>query len=84
MLVRFVLFIARAIAIAAIAASCNTKPAVKPPANEYVDAKLCAGCHAEIYRNYSRTGMAKAFYISNEASFSEAQPYFHGASCTWY
>ncbi len=44
-------------------ASCSRREAVKPLAkNEYVDARTCAGCHADIARNYSNTGMARSFY----------------------
>jgi hypothetical protein len=44
----------------------------RPPANAiplehsdtdgFVDSKLCIGCHADIYRRYRETGMARSFY----------------------
>src|SRR4051794_20107983 len=37
---------------------------VTPPkstaVNEYVDSRLCAGCHSQIYKTYRQTGMAKS------------------------
>jgi cytochrome c-type biogenesis protein CcmH/NrfG len=31
----------------------------------FVDPKVCAACHAEIYRTYRNTGMARSFYRPN-------------------
>ncbi len=52
--------------------------------NQYVDARICAGCHADIARTYSKTGMARAFYAPDAASVPSPTPYFHQASGTWY
>jgi predicted CXXCH cytochrome family protein len=42
---------------------CGKAPAPKPAAvASYVDARSCAGCHAEIARTYAKTAMARAFY----------------------
>jgi hypothetical protein len=66
-------------------ASCSRHDAVKTIAqNEYVDPATCAQCHAEIARNYSNTGMAKAFHAPDAASVPDPKPYFHTASATWY
>src|SRR5580698_11286084 len=32
------------------------------PVNEYVDSRLCARCHSQIYENYRQTGMAKSLF----------------------
>ena len=32
------------------------------PGNNYVDARICAGCHSEIARNYLQTGMGRSLY----------------------
>jgi len=32
------------------------------PVNEYVDSRLCAFCHRQIYENYRQTGMAKSLF----------------------
>ena len=66
-------------------ASCSRREAVKPVAkNEYVDARTCAQCHADIARNYSNTGMARSFRSPDAASVPNPKPYFHRASATWY
>jgi len=52
--------------------------------NEYVDSRTCAGCHDNIARTYSETGMARAFYAPDAASVPDPKPYFHPASGTWY
>lgn len=53
-------------------------------ANEYVDARTCAECHAGIARTYAKTGMANAFSVPNAENIPNPQPYFHRASGTWY
>jgi len=70
-------------------AGCSSPEAEKPAlkaalANEYVDAATCATCHADIARNYSKTGMAKSFYPMDAASAPDPKPYLHRASNTWY
>jgi len=71
--------------LVAALASCSRREAVKPVvANEYVDAAVCADCHDDIARTYSKTGMARAFYSPNAASVPNGKPYFHRASGTWY
>jgi predicted CXXCH cytochrome family protein len=73
------------ILLAVALAACSRREAAQPVAkNEYVDAKTCAACHAEIARKYSATGMARSFYRPDAASFPDTKPYFHRASATWY
>ena len=48
-----------------ILAGCAKAPA---PVAEYVDARTCAGCHAEITKTYAKTGMARAFYPATAAT----------------
>ena len=65
--------------------SCSSREAVKPLAkNEYVDTRICAECHTAIARNYSNTGMARAFHSPDAASVPNPKAYFHRASATWY
>src|SRR5579862_7581988 len=52
--------------------------------NRYVSSRVCAGCHAEVYERYRRTGMARAFYAPSADSFPDARPYFPRASATWF
>lgn len=42
-----------------VLAGCAKAPA---PVATYVDARSCAGCHAEIAKSYAKSGMARAFY----------------------
>jgi tetratricopeptide (TPR) repeat protein len=48
---------------------------VTPPkstaVNEYVDSRLCAGCHSQIYKNYRQTGMAKSLFKPTSANAIE-------------
>jgi Flp pilus assembly protein TadD len=50
-------------------------------ANSYVDAQLCAGCHAKIAQTYALTGMARSFYRPQAVS---SNTFFHEKSGTWY
>jgi hypothetical protein len=66
-------------------ASCSPGDSEKPLAkNDYVDAGSCAECHAGIARNYSKTGMARAFHAPDTASVPNPKAYFHRASATWF
>jgi predicted CXXCH cytochrome family protein len=49
--------------------------------NAYVDAQLCATCHAKIAKTYALTGMARSF---SRAAVQNSDPYFHERSGTWY
>lgn len=59
-----------------------------PPANRYVDPSACAGCHAEIARNYLRTGMGRSFFRPSAANTVEAytsnNQFYHSLSDTRY
>ena len=66
-------------------ASCSRREAGKPQTkNEYVDTAICADCHTDIARTYSKTGMARSFYAPDAARVPTPKPYFHRASGTWY
>ena len=41
------------------------------PENDLVGSKVCAGCHAEIAKEYSATGMARTSSLVGESSFRE-------------
>jgi tetratricopeptide (TPR) repeat protein len=41
------------------------------PGNRYVDARLCAGCHAEIANNYLQTGMGRSLFRPTPSSTVE-------------
>jgi predicted CXXCH cytochrome family protein len=43
----------------------------------YVDSAVCAGCHADIAKNYSRTGMGRSL---RTVSKTVAEPEFNGSS----
>ena len=56
--------------------------------NEYIDATLCAGCHARIYQTYRGTGMARSFYRPTPRNtvedYAKKNRYYHRASDTYY
>jgi len=57
------------------------QPPKPTAANSYVDAQLCAGCHAKIARTYALTGMARSFYRPQAVG---SNTFFHQKSGTWY
>ncbi|MFN0102506.1 MAG: tetratricopeptide repeat protein [Bryobacteraceae bacterium] len=54
----------------------------RPPAPEpaYIDSKACQPCHADIYRTFQATGMARSFYRPKAADFPAGNRFFHEAS----
>lgn len=58
------------------------------PANRYVDPSACAGCHAEIARNYLLTGMGRSFFRPSAAStvepYTSNNQFYHSLSDTHY
>jgi hypothetical protein len=67
--------VALAVGLAAALASCARPEAPAPLAkNEYVDARVCAQCHADIAHNYANTGMAKSFYPPDVAAIPHPKP----------
>ncbi len=66
-------------------AGCARREAVPAvAANEYVDTRTCAECHAGIARTYAQTGMAKAFATPQAENMPAPKAYFHRASGTWF
>ena len=53
--------------------------------NKYVDAALCAACHAEIASSYRKTGMGRSFYKLQASNAVEdfGKPFYHAASETY-
>ncbi len=52
--------------------------------SDYVDSRLCASCHANVYETYRRTGMARSFYRPRPENAVEDyranNSYYHAAS----
>jgi predicted CXXCH cytochrome family protein len=51
------------------------------------DARVCAGCHADIWQTYRRTGMAQSFYRPPENTvedYSNKNTYYHQPSDTYF
>ncbi len=78
------------IAAAGVFAQQSPPPTTRPPttalaANQYVDAGLCATCHAEIANSFSKTGMGRSFYKPEPAKMPEAfgKTFYHAASQTY-
>src|SRR5262249_36142358 len=46
-------------------------PPKSPPVNEYVDSRLCARCHSQIYETYRQTGMARSLFKPSPANTIE-------------
>src|SRR5215472_4747621 len=45
----------------------------------YVDSRVCAGCHRQIYESYLRTGMGRSFGRVGATVWRDGE-YFHAAS----
>src|SRR5580658_8264309 len=55
------------------------------PANAYVDAALCAGCHADRAAGYRKTGMGRSFARVQPEYVPEFRtPFHHKASDTYF
>jgi predicted CXXCH cytochrome family protein len=58
------------------------------PGNEYVDAKICAGCHRQIAADYRLTGMGRSFYRPAPANtvedYTNQNAFQHSLSDTHY
>ena len=56
--------------------------------NAYVDPAVCAQCHAEKARSYSKTGMGRSFYRMTAQNavedFKSGLPFYHAPSDTWF
>lgn len=77
-------FVLCALAMGLVARISHGQEVAPVATGEYVDSAECAQCHADIARNYAKTGMARSFYAPDASSFPDPQPYFHQASSTWY
>ncbi len=73
-----------ALFFALIAAGCSHPKQQIRESNEYVDARVCASCHAKIAEQYKHTGMARAFSSPADDNVINARPYFHRASGIWF
>jgi predicted CXXCH cytochrome family protein len=54
----------------------------RTPVNTYVDANVCAGCHADIAKTYRLTGMARSFYPASAGTIPSGATYNHLVSQT--
>ena len=64
-------------------------PRRRPPVqSEYVDARLCAGCHRQIAEDYARTGMGRSFFrpapSNTLESYAAGQDFYHALSDTHF
>ncbi len=66
----------------------RSKPRALPVANQFVDPKLCVGCHAQIAQSYHRTGMGRSFYRPRPENtvedYTRNNRFHHAPSDTWY
>ena len=58
------------------------------PGNNSVDARICAGCHSEIARNYLQTGMGRSLYrpapTNTLEDYGKNNEFYHARSDTHY
>src|SRR5580658_3779262 len=56
--------------------------------DEFVDSKLCVGCHASVYEAYRHTGMAKSFYrpapANSAEDYAKGNPFYHAPTGAYY
>jgi len=79
---RLRVMMATTLALGIAATGVVAQRAATTPANKYVDAALCATCHAEIARTYRQTGMGRSFYRLQPSNVVEdlGKPFYHEAS----
>ena len=71
----------------AAAVSCTRRAPEPRAANTYVDAKICAGCHASHADTFHRTGMGRSFYRATPAAmehFGDGGALYHKPSDRYY
>jgi predicted CXXCH cytochrome family protein len=77
-----------AVLAAAACAQSRGAQTVAQTRDEFVDPKLCIGCHTGIYETYSHTGMAKSFYRPSLANtienYSKGNPFYHAPTGAYY
>src|SRR5271170_732259 len=76
--------VAATLFLALAAAGCSRPKQPVRDSNTYVNARVCASCHAGVYESYRHTGMARSFYAPSADSLPDPEPYFHRASGTWF
>jgi len=61
---------------------------IDPAADGYVNPRLCFGCHAQIYKTYLQTGMARSFAHprpdNTVEDYTQNNHFFHAASNTYF
>jgi predicted CXXCH cytochrome family protein len=64
----------------------TARPAAAKTANSYVDPALCATCHAEIAKNFAKTGMGRSFSRITPATVETftGKPFYHAASDSYF
>ncbi len=73
--------------VAVVACCLACKPSPHSPEvgkSEYVDPKLCAGCHEDTAKSYRATGMAQGFHRPSKQDLYRTGAYFHPASQRQY
>jgi predicted CXXCH cytochrome family protein len=72
----------------AAAGACGAGAAQIPAANQYVDARVCAGCHGEIAQQHRETGMGRSLFPPGAANavedWSGKNEFYHSLSDTHY
>ena len=82
--------VAGAVYVLRLRISSTAGPAAASPASNarYVDPKLCAGCHRNVWETYRRTGMARSFYrptVSNTVGDGKKPvSFYHQPSASYF
>lgn len=84
---KFALFLT-ALVVALAASLVRAQTPAPPGSDGYVDAQVCAGCHAEISKTFRQTGMGRSFVrmtaAAVQADFTQKNRYSHHASKRHY
>lgn len=59
--------------ILVVMSGCAKRPEPVRAVSDYVDPKLCAGCHAAIWKTYQTTGMGRSFFRAVAGSVPELE-----------
>ncbi len=74
--------------ISAVASQSPQSSQHAPAANSYIDSKVCASCHRQIYESFRQTGMGRSFFRPRPSNtiedYKDKNQYYSSLSDTHY
>lgn len=77
-----------AISVATLGCGGSSTEVAQQPTGAYTDPVVCQECHADVWKTYRHTGMARSFYPAKpgtmKAHLGTGEPFYHRASERYY